>query len=151
MHNASSVMIPRSCLPIVVLVGLVVAPFPLQAQNQTAVDSAKQAAQEWLTLLDADQYEATWEEGASFFKSKIDADGWASRLKSAHASLDSLRSRSLVAARYTQSVPNAPDGEYVIAQYRATYGERALVETVSLKKEQDEWRVAGYVIRPDQQ
>lgn len=133
----------------VVLVAL--APSLAQAQNQAAVDSAKQAAQEWLTLLDADQFEATWQEGASFFKSQIDAEGWAQRIRSAHSTLDSLRSRSLVAARYTESLPNAPAGEYVIAQYRATYGTQKTVETVSLKKEQGEWRVAGYVIRPDKQ
>jgi hypothetical protein len=128
-----------------------VAPAPLHAQNQAAVDSAKQAAQEWLVLLDADSLEATWREGASFFKSKIGADQWAQRIRTAHRSLGPLRSRSLVAARYTASLPNAPAGEYVIAQYRASYGGQSFVETVSLKKEQDEWRVAGYFIRPNNQ
>lgn len=127
------------------------APSALYAQNQAAVDSAKQAAQEWLTLLDANDYEATWTEASSFFKSKIGSDQWVQRIQQAHSSLDSLQSRSLVAARYTSSLPNAPSGEYVIAQYRATYGSQKTVETVSLKKEQGEWRVAGYVVRPNQQ
>ena len=76
---------------------------------------------------------------------------WGRQVKQAHGPLGSFQSRSLVEARYTTSVPNAPEGEYVIAQYRATYGSEELVETVSLKKEQREWAVFVYLIRPNQQ
>lgn len=133
------------------LLVLAAAPSPLHAQNQAAVDSATQAAQEWLALLDADRYEATWDEAAAFFQSRVGTEQWLRQIKQAHGPLDSLRSRSLVEARYTPSIPNAPEGEYVVAQYRATYGSAEVVETVSLKKEQDEWRVAGYLVRPNQQ
>ncbi|MEF8817800.1 MAG: DUF4019 domain-containing protein [Salinibacter sp.] len=122
---------------------------PVSAQsNEEAVEAAKAASQEWLALLDADEYEATWEEGATFFKSKVSAEQWAAQIRQAHSSLGSFQSRSLVTARYTRSIPNAPEGEYVIAQYRATYGTQETVETVSLKKDQEEWRVAGYFVKP---
>jgi hypothetical protein len=140
----------RSSLFIGGLLALVLAvPPPLSAQsNEQAVAAAKEAAQEWLTLLDADQYEATWEEAATFFKSKVTAEQWVVQVRQAHSSLDSLRSRSLVAARYTTNMPNAPEGEYVMAQYKATYGKQETVETVSLKKDDGTWRVAGYFIKP---
>ena len=125
-----------------------VVPAPLHAQNQAAVDSAKQSAQEWLTLLDADEYEATWEEAATFFKSKVTAEQWTAQVRQAHSSLDSLRSRSLVAARYTSSLPNAPEGEYVVAQYKSMYGEKETVETMYMKKDDGTWRVAGYFVKP---
>lgn len=134
-----------------VLLVLAVAPGPLHAQNEAAVDSAQQAAQAWLELLDADEYEATWTEAAAFFQSKVDTEQWVRQVKQAHGPLGDFQSRSLVEARYTSSMPNAPEGEYVIAQYRATYGSAEVVETVSLKKEQDEWRVAAYLVRPNQQ
>jgi len=51
-------------------------------------------------------------------------------------------------ARYTTNMPRAPEGEYVTAQYRATYGEKDAVETVSLKKDDGTWRVAGYYVKP---
>jgi len=124
---------------------------PAVAQNQAAVDSAKQAAQEWLALLDADRHEATWTEASSYFQSNVGKQQWAQKVRGTHQPLDSLRSRSLVAARYTTSVPKAPTGEYVVAQYRATYGSRSMVETLYLKKEQDGWGVADYLIRPNQQ
>ncbi|MCS3939677.1 hypothetical protein GGP84_002310 [Salinibacter ruber] len=126
-----------------------IAPRSLPAQsNEQAVEAAKEAAQEWFVLLDADKYEATWEEAATFFKSKVTAEQWAAQVRRAHAALDSLRSRSLVAARYTKSVPNAPEGEYVVAQYRSMYGEKETVETTYLKKDDGTWRVAGYYVKP---
>lgn len=133
---------------------LIVAAAPsstLAQSNEQAVEAAKQAVQEWFALLDADKYEATWSEASSYLKSKLNAEQWTARVKQAHSTLDSLRSRSLVAARYTNSIPNAPEGEYVIAQYEATYGAKDAVETVSLKKDPDEWRVAGYFVKPSGQ
>lgn len=120
----------------------------LAQSNEQAVAVAKEAAQQWLAHLDAGEYEATWAEASSYLKSNLSTEQWAARLKQAHGPLDSLQSRSLVAARYTESIPNAPEGEYVIAQYEATYGDKKTVETVSLKKDPDGWRVAGYYIKP---
>ncbi len=143
----------RSRLSVLALALLFIAsPVSAFAQSEDArVDAAKQAAQEWLTLIDADQYQKSWEEAASIFTSQVTADQWAAQVQQAHSSLDSLQSRSLIAARYTNSLPNLPQGDYVVAQYRALYGSRSTVETITLTKDQDEWRVAGYFIRPEDQ
>lgn len=123
----------------------------LAQSNEEAVEAAKQSAQEWLALLDADKYEATWEAAAPSFQANLTAEQWAKQLQKAHRTLDSLRSRSLVEARYTTSIPNpnAPDGEYVIAQYRATYGEANTIETLVLIREKGEWGVIGYRVQPE--
>jgi hypothetical protein len=135
------------------LLGLVLAPSqPAQAQsNEEAVEAAKQEAQEWLDLFDARELKATWEEASSYFKSQIGAEQWVARIRQTREQqpvLDSLRSRSLVAARYTTSLPKAPDGEYVVVQYEGTYADESWAETVTLKKDPDGWRVAGYFIKP---
>ena len=143
----------RSSLYVGVFVGLVLAlPGPLLAQsNEQAVEAATEAAQEWLALFDAEKYEATWSTASSFFQSKIGKEQWVTRIeqtKKRQPVLDSLRSRSQVAARYTTSLPNAPDGEYVMIQYRATYGDEEFIETMTLTKDGDDWRVAGYFTKP---
>ena len=135
------------------LFGLVLAPSQsVQAQsNEQAVDAAKQAAQEWLALFDAQELKATWENASPYFKSQISAEQWVARIKQTRTRqpvLDSLRSRSLVAARYTTSLPKAPDGEYVVVQYEGTYADESWAETVTLKKDPDGWRVAGYFMKP---
>lgn len=113
-----------------------------------AVEAARQATQKWLALLDADKFKATWSTASPFFKSKVNTEQWISQIKTAHASLDSLRSRTLIEARYTTSLPNAPDGEYVLTQYRTQYGTKQTVETITLKKDSSAWRVAGYFVKP---
>lgn len=142
-------MCDRRLIGLFVLLFAATASGPALAQsNEQAVEAAKQAAQEWLALLDADKYEPTWAEASSLFKSKLTAEQWEARVKQAHSTLDSLQSRSLVSARYTTSFPNVPEGEYVAAQYRSLYGDKETVETVILKKDQDEWRMAGYFVKP---
>lgn len=143
----------RFSLFIGVLLGLILAgPNSIQAQtNEEAVERAKQISQEWLTLFDAEKYDSTWVEASSYFKSKISKEQWAMQIQQTRMQrpvLDSLRSRSLVAARYTTSLPKAPDGEYVVVQYEATYADEQWVETVTLKKDPDAWRVAGYFTKP---
>jgi hypothetical protein len=141
----------RTVLLAGLLVGLA-APQPLHAQsNEQAVAAAKQAAQEWLALYDAGKYKATWAEASAYFKSKVSAEQWTARIQQGRRQypvLDSLRSRSLVAARYTTSLPKAPDGEYVVVQYEATYADEQWAETVTLKKDPDGWRVAGHFLQP---
>ena len=120
--------------------------------NDEAVAAAKTAAQEWLAFFDDEQYEATWEQASPFFQSKIGAEQWATRIKQTKKRrpvLDSLQSRSVAAAQYTESLPNAPTGKYVVIQYEATYADERWIETVTLKKEDETWRVAGYVTNPE--
>lgn len=84
-------------------------------------------------------------------QSKIGAEQWAARItqsKERRPVLDSLQSRSVAAARYTTSLPDAPDGEYVVIQYKATYADEQWVDMVTLKRESGEWKVAGYVTKP---
>jgi len=135
---------------ILLTIGLVAAPAHAQS-NDEQVTAAKKAAAEWLELLDANDYQATWEQAANLLKSQVTADQWASQIQQVHAQLDTLQSRSLIAARYTTSLPNVPEGEYVVAQYRAQYGGQNTVETATLTKEGDAWRVAGYFVRPENQ
>jgi hypothetical protein len=131
---------------------LVAAPRSLPAQsNEQAVETAKEGAREWLALFEDEKHEETWSEASSFFKSRIGKKQWVTRIKQTKKRwpvLDSLRSRSVVASRYTTSLPKAPDGEYVVVQYRATYADEEFIETMTMKKEGEAWRVAGYVTKP---
>ncbi|WP_423815950.1 DUF4019 domain-containing protein [Salinibacter altiplanensis] len=63
---------------------------------------------------------------SAFFKSKVSAEQWRAQIRQGRMQfpvLNSRRSRSLVAVRSTTSFPKAPDGEYVVGQYRARYAD----------------------------
>ena len=60
-----------------------------------------------------------------------------------------LVSRKLKSTQFATSLPGAPDGEYVVIQFEASFGnKRASVETVTPMLEKDgQWRVSGYFIK----
>ncbi len=142
----------RLCMLVLLLliIGRATAPAHAQSDDEQ-VTAAKEAAAEWIELLDANDYQATWEQAASLLKSQVSADQWASQIQQVHSQLGAMQERSLIAARYTTSLPNVPEGEYVVAQYRAQYGNQTVIETATLTKDGDAWRVAGYFVRPENQ
>jgi hypothetical protein len=45
-------------------------------------------------------------------------------------------------------LPGAPPGEYVVRQYHSVFGgTKAVVETLTLRREAGGWRVAGHFVR----
>ena len=63
--------------------------------------------------------------------------------------LGTLKSRHLVSATATHSLPGAPDGDYVVVRYASSFANKAAaIETVTPVKESDgHWRVSGYFIK----
>jgi hypothetical protein len=52
-------------------------------------------------------------------------------------------------ARYSRTLPGAPDGEYVVIQYSSQFANKAsAVETVTPMREKDgSWKVSGYYVK----
>ncbi len=126
---------------------------PAFAQVHTAKqEAAKQSAQSWLALVDAANYGQSWQEAATFFKSKVSKAGWEQALQQARAPLGSAGSRTLLGALYQTDLPNAPKGEYVILQYKTEFAGRGpVIETITPMLDKDgKWRVSGYFVKPAQ-
>ena len=60
-----------------------------------------------------------------------------------------LISRQVKSTSYRTSLPGAPDGEYVIIQFKTSFdNKKSAIETVTPMKEKDgSWRVSGYYIK----
>lgn len=112
--------------------------------------AAQSAAREWLLLIDAHQYAESWKQAATIFRQQVTPEQWEASVKSVHAQTGKLVSRKLKSAEFTKSLPNAPEGEYVVLQYDSVFEKaRAVVETVIPMKDKDGvWRVSGYFVRP---
>ncbi|HGF5077124.1 TPA: DUF4019 domain-containing protein [Vibrio parahaemolyticus] len=46
----------------------------------------------------------------------------------------------------TKSLPNVPDGEYVVIQYQTIFSGKQSTETLTLSKSKTGWVVIGYFI-----
>lgn len=55
----------------------------------------------------------------------------------------------MIAAKYMTSLPGAPDGEYVVIQYKSSFeNKKAAVETVTpMRDKYGAWRISGYFIK----
>lgn len=141
----------RRLLPGLVLPLMLVA-LPARAQDSTDtaahVKAARAAAMAWLALLDARDFDASWEAAASSFRQAVTAPGWRQALTNAYAAFDTLTTRTYMGGKYLTNIPNAPPGEYVVMQFSSTFGEAHAIETVTFIREGDAWKAAGYFVKP---
>ncbi|OYV96965.1 MAG: hypothetical protein B7Z68_04530 [Acidobacteria bacterium 21-70-11] len=107
------------------------------------------AAKSWLALVDAGRYGPSWDAAASTFKNAVTRTDWERMAASARGPFGKLLSRELASSRAATSLPGAPDGHYVVVQFKTAFEHKAqAVETVTAMLESDgAWRVTGYFIK----
>lgn len=117
--------------------------------DSSKVRAAQEAAEEWLALVDAGDYDASWEQTAQVFKSKVSKDAWRRQITKARGPVGAFKSRELAGSQYATELPGAPDGEYMVMQYVAQFEKKSkAVETITPMLDADgKWRVSGYYIR----
>ena len=117
--------------------------------NPGAEAAAVAAAKAWLSLVDSEEYEESWNEAAEFFKGVVAADKWQQSMQTLRKPLGKNISRELKSKRYRTTMPGAPDGEYVVIQFNASFeNKKSAVETVTPMLDKDgKWRVSGYFIK----
>jgi Protein of unknown function (DUF4019) len=124
----------------------------LSAMGAEELDTAPAmtAAQTWLTRVDGGGYGDSWDESAAFFRESIPKVQWQTALDKVRAPLGAMVTRKIRNATYTRTLPNAPDGEYVVIQFDTRFENLPQsTETVTPMREKDgSWRVAGYFIKP---
>jgi hypothetical protein len=112
-------------------------------------DAAQTAVEPWLKLVDGGQYDASWDQAAKVFQSAVTKEQWQRACTSVRQPLGKLVSRKLKSREFTEKLPGAPDGKYVVIQYDSVFQQKsAAVETVVAMLDPDGvWRVSGYFIR----
>ena len=117
--------------------------------DQKAEELAAKAASKWLTLVDEGKYSESWDEAAQLFRGAVTKEQWKESVSSVRRPLGKLVSRTLKSKTYAASLPGAPDGEYVVIQYTASFeNKKSATETVTPMLDKDgKWRVSGYYIK----
>ncbi|MBW1781478.1 MAG: DUF4019 domain-containing protein [Deltaproteobacteria bacterium] len=116
---------------------------------RNAEAAALSAAEAWLSLVDRGQYEKSWNEAAQYFKDVVSEEQWEQAIRAARKPLGKNLSRKLMSKRYHTSLPGAPDGEYVVVQFKASFeNKKSAIETITPMMDPDgKWRVSGYYIK----
>ncbi len=116
---------------------------------ERTVQDAVTAAEGWLKLVDADDFDGSWNQAAALFKNAVNEEKWSESLVMVRGMFGKALSRAVKSTKYATELPGAPDGEYVVIEYETEFEKkRNAVETVTPMKDPDgQWRVSGYFIR----
>ena len=110
------------------------------AARDAAVESA---ARSWLALGDAGNWQASFDAAGESFRSANSVAGWAAASAQARVPLGAVVARNLATIRYL----NAPPHGYQEVTFHTRFANKSdAVETVTLVKEDGQWKVVGILI-----
>jgi hypothetical protein len=118
-------------------------------KHDEAEKQAVAAAESWLALVDDGKYGESWDAAADYLKNAVTKDAFVKSMNAARKPLGKLKSREVKSKEYRTSLPGAPDGEYVVIQFKTSFeNKKSAIETVTPMLDKDKkWRVSGYYIR----
>tara|TARA_B100000963_G_scaffold340821_1_gene339845 strand:+ start:339 stop:746 length:408 start_codon:yes stop_codon:yes gene_type:complete len=124
-------------------------PIILFSQNKIEEKKAIKTANLWLSQVDNENYDNSWENSGNYFQENIQKDRWIATLKASRKPLGKLISRNNDSIDYHKSLPGVADGNYYIIQFKVTYeNKKEAKETISLSKnEKGRWEVVGFFIK----
>lgn len=109
----------------------------------TAETAAVDAARQWLALVDAGDWKASYAATGSAFRKLNSLEQWKSAGQGAHGKLGAALSRQLITADYS---PAPPQGVWTL-HFRSRFANgREVIETVALGYEDGSWRVVGLML-----
>ncbi len=118
--------------------------------SEKAEEAALAASTKWLELVDKGQYSKSWERAAILFRAMETKAEWENKLDTYRTPLGKVSERNVKSKRYTKTLPDAPEREYVVIEYETVFKNKQTInETVVTVLEKDgKWRIAGYHFTP---
>jgi hypothetical protein len=121
-----------------------------QADDPHAADelAAERQALGFLGYLDQGRYADSYAYTGMLIRAQLDREQFSTQIQKTRAGTGALQSRELIDAGYATTVPGAPEGQYVVLHYHASFANRQdTVETLTLALAKGYWRVSGYYIK----
>jgi hypothetical protein len=113
-------------------------------QKEEIVNDAKA----WLVLIYDNDYSQSWDNAASLFQNAISKEEWTEQLSGIVPPLGQVISRDVISSDYHNTLPGAPDGEYIVIRFKTAFENKSeSIETVTQIKDGDQWKVSGYFIK----
>jgi hypothetical protein len=119
------------------------------ARNPEAEAAAVAAAEAWLKLVDNGRYAESWDASASFFRALVPKEEWVVKIGAIREAFGTCGSRQMKGTRFSTSVPSAPDGRYVLIQYKTVFENKpgAMEALTAVLDKDGTWRVWVYFIK----
>jgi hypothetical protein len=121
-----------------------------QVEDPHAADelAAQRQALGFVGYLDQGRFADSYAYTGMLIRAQLDRDAFSTQIQKTRVGSGALQSRELIDAGYTTTVSGAPEGQYVVLHYHASFANRPdTVETVTLAFAKGYWRVVGYYIK----
>ncbi|MBX7494772.1 DUF4019 domain-containing protein [Qipengyuania sp. 6B39] len=115
-------------------------PVPVEVPSSDAAIVA--AAEGWLALTDAGDWEASFDATGRTFKQSNTLAGWTNAATQVRGPQGAFLSRELQTIRFL----NAPPHGYQEVVFATRYANADVIETVTLQEEEGEWKVVGIMV-----
>jgi hypothetical protein len=120
--------------------------------DDSRAKEAVAAAQHWLTEIDANKVEESYGDGCAAFQNKVSKQQWITVMNALRPSIGNLTSRSEQSADYKPDGFEGLEGECVVIKYNSVFSVIGpALEVVVMKRENGQWRGAGYNVQPQTQ
>jgi Protein of unknown function (DUF4019) len=122
---------------------------PAQAAHSTEIQAAEKNAGAFVRLLDEGDYVGSYEQASSLFQSAVSKDDWVQRVGAVRKPLGKNLSHKVAGAKYSTTMPGAPDGHYVMMKLNSSFeNKKDAEETLVMMLDKDNhWRVSGYFVK----
>lgn len=116
---------------------------PAMALDAATATAAANEARSWLALVDEGRWDDSWKRSGLQFRRANTSAAWATISKSVRPPLGAVLSREV----YSREAVPAPPHGYVLVKFLTRFANKPnAIETVSLEREGQAWKVVGYWI-----
>ena len=111
-------------------------------------DEAQKAGEDWLSLLDSQNYSESWNQASAMFRNQVKEEDWIASLKRFRDPLGAMASRNPhPRLDFTKTLRGAPDGDYAIFHFKTAFKNKAdVTERLTMVLEDGRWRASAYAI-----
>lgn len=118
-------------------------PRPAVTLDAATATAAASEARAWLALVDQSRWSDSWKRSGLQFRRANTSAAWAAISKSVRPPLGAVASREV----YSREAVPAPPHGYVLIKFLTRFANKPnAIETVSLEREGQAWKVVGYWI-----
>ena len=91
-------------------------------------------ATSWLEVVDSGKYANSWQQAGAFFQKNVPQALWVSKLEQVRTPLGAVTSREGISRQVLTSIPQLPDGDYVILEFQTDFENKCFLKVGSIKQ-----------------
>lgn len=107
---------------------------------------ARSVCEKWMKIIDQKDFTSAYKRTSVYFKTTVPIEDW-KKFQSGLKVYGLLSKRKFIAAEFFQGKAENKTFEYIVCKFQSSFTKKtSRVETISVIKEANEWKIMGYFI-----